>query len=179
MIREDVIRGRGKMRGTIAAAIVAILVSASPSYGQKAKLIKQFSGWTAYSHDSATNKVCFVVAKPTRSTPKRVRRGPILFYVSHWPGDTVRNEISVKIGYPFKPGVAADLTVGKEKFKLFTKGEGAFVKEAVVEQQIVEAMKKGSLMVVQGRSKRGTLTTDRYSLKGITAALNAIENCNK
>lgn len=177
MILDDLIRGRGKMRGTIVAAIAAIAVSTSPTYGQKAKLIKQFSAWTAYKHDSATNKVCFVVAKPTRSTPSRVRRGPILFYVSHWPGDTVRNEISIKIGYPFKQGVAADLTIGNDKFKLFTKGEGAFVKEAVVEQQIVEAMKKGNLMVVQGRSARGTLTTDRYSLKGVTAALAAIEDC--
>ena len=36
------------------------------------------------------------------------------------------------------------------------------------------AMIAGATMSVQGTSSRGTLTTDTYSLSGITAALNAI-----
>ncbi|MEM8744554.1 MAG: invasion associated locus B family protein [Pseudomonadota bacterium] len=39
---------------------------------------------------------------------------------------------------------------------------------------MVTAMKAGSTMVVQGRSTRGTLTTDEYSLSGITKALDAV-----
>ena len=42
------------------------------------------------------------------------------------------------------------------------------------EQKVVAAMKAGSTMVVQGRSTRGTLTTDEYSLNGITKALEAV-----
>ena len=48
------------------------------------------------------------------------------------------------------------------------------MESADAEKRLVEAMKKGSLMTVQGRSSRGTLTTDKYSLSGISAALDRI-----
>jgi hypothetical protein len=35
-------------------------------------------------------------------------------------------------------------------------------------------MKKGKSMTVEGTSRRGTVSTDSYSLSGITAALDAI-----
>ena len=38
----------------------------------------------------------------------------------------------------------------------------------------VEAMKAGNKMTVEGRSGRGTVTTDEYSLSGVTAGLNAV-----
>jgi hypothetical protein len=36
-------------------------------------------------------------------------------------------------------------------------------------------MRAGSTMVVKGTSARGTRTTDTYSLKGVSAALDAID----
>ena len=44
---------------------------------------------------------------------------------------------------------------------------------AVPEQEagLVEAMKEGHEMTVEGLSTRGTVTTDTYSLSGVTAAL--------
>ena len=104
MICAELIRGWGRMRGVVFAAASALLLSSSPTFGQQAKLIKKFSSWSAYVHESQTNKVCFVISKPKSSKPKKVKRGDIYFYVSHWPGEKVRNEISVKIGYPFKQG---------------------------------------------------------------------------
>ena len=40
--------------------------------------------------------------------------------------------------------------------------------------KLLAAMKRGNTMIVTGTSSRGTLTTDRYSLSGITAAIEAI-----
>jgi hypothetical protein len=35
-------------------------------------------------------------------------------------------------------------------------------------------MRKGDEMVVRGKSRRGTITTDTYSLSGVTKAVDAI-----
>ena len=43
----------------------------------------------------------------------------------------------------------------------------------------VEAMKRGTEMVVRGISSRGTRTTDTYSLSGVTAAMNEIDKACK
>jgi hypothetical protein len=45
---------------------------------------------------------------------------------------------------------------------------------------MVAAMRRGNSLVVEGTSARGTVTTDRYSLSGFTAAHNAISRaCNQ
>lgn len=163
------------MRGAFGLSFLILVLAASPVHAQSAKFLQKFSDWSAYVHDSPTKKVCFVIAKPKEKRPKKVKRGPIYFYVSHWSNDKVRNEISVKIGYPFRKNSNADVTIGKAKFKLFTKDEGAYVESADTEKRLVAAMRKGSLMTVQGRSSRGTLTTDKYSLSGLSSALDRID----
>jgi hypothetical protein len=78
------------------------------------------------------------------------------------------------MGYPFPAGNKVTVTIGSDKFELFTKDEGAFVKKTEDEGRVIEAMKAGSAMKVQGRSARGTNTTDNYSLSGISDALERI-----
>jgi hypothetical protein len=48
------------------------------------------------------------------------------------------------------------------------------------EAKLMAAMRQGSKMVVKGTSRRGTLTTDEFSLKGLSAALDKIASeCGK
>jgi len=162
------------MRGFWAPIVLLLVFIGSPAGAQTGKFVEKYTDWSAYVSNSPTNKVCFAISQPKDSKPKNVRRGPIFFYISHWPGDKVRNEISVKIGYPFKANTPSEVTIGANKFKLFTKDEGAFVEDLDTEKRLIEAMKTGDSMVVTGRSTRGTLTTDSYSLNGIGAALDRI-----
>lgn len=147
---------------------------AEPAAAQTAKFLQKFSDWSAYVSEGAGSKVCFVVSQPQAKKPKNVKRDPAYFYVSSWPGDGVKNEISVKIGYPFRAGSTATITIGGEKFTLFTKEEGAFVEKSDVESKLLAALGKGGEMSVQGRSQRGTVTTDEYSLTGAKEALDRI-----
>ncbi len=157
----------------IVASIAVFAISATPALGQKATFKVKSGDWSVYAHDAGGKKTCFAAAQPRSTKPKNVKRDPIYFYVSDWPKDKVSGEISLKLGYPLKPGVPATIKIGDKSFKLFTKGEGAYIEKASVEKQVVAAMKGGATMVVQGRSKRGTLTTDEYSLTGISKALDA------
>jgi hypothetical protein len=150
-----------------------VALIATPVLAQEVKLLQKYNDWAAYTSEGSP-KVCFAVSQPRDSSPKNVRRGPIYFYVSHYPGDKIAGEISVKMGYPFAPGAKVTVTIGSDKFELFTKDEGAFVEKTEDEAKLLGALKAGSSMTIQGRSARGTNTSDNYSLSGTTDALERI-----
>ena len=149
-----------------------------PALAQDVTLLQKFKDWSAYAA-TGTPKVCFAVAKPKDSNPKKgIKRDPVFFYISRWPADNVVNEVSVKMGYPFGSGAKATVTVGTAKFELFTKDEGAFVEKPEIETKLVEAMKGASTMKIEGKSSRGTATSDIYSLEGLSDALDrAAKEC--
>ena len=165
--------GDGEMRRAVQAACVIVALSTTSAFAQEVTLLQKYKGWSAYMAKGSP-KVCFAVAKPKNTSPKAVRRGPIYFYISYYPDDKVTGEISVKMGYPFPAGGKVTVTIGSDKFELFTKDEGAFVEKTEEEGRLAEAMKVGNSMRVQGKSVRGTNTSDNYTLGGISDALERI-----
>ena len=157
------------------AVAAALLLSISPASAQEPKPLGEFEDWAAYTYESDSGTVCYIVSQPTDWEPKNVNRGPIFFLVTHRPGERVRNEVNTIIGYPFKENSTATITVGDASFDLFTSGDGAWADSADRDRAIVEAMKGGSTMQLKGTSWRGTNTIDRYSLKGVTAAMEKID----
>src|SRR5262249_13141211 len=113
------------------------------------------------------------IGKPhdSKTNPANRPRDPTYMFVSTRPAENVRNEVSVIIGYSFKPGSDASAEIGSVKFPMYTQNDGAWIKNAAEEARMVEAMRKGADLVVTGTSARGTQTTDRYSLKGLAQAL--------
>lgn len=158
----------------IAALMVTWALLAGPCAAQTANLVSKFGEWNLLTSDANAQKICFAAAKPSDSEPKGANRAPIYFYISAWPKDGVKSEVSIKLGYPIKKGSEVTLTVGESAFSLFSKDDRAFVADPTNELKVVEAMKKGSKMTVQGTSERGTATTDTYSLSGISQALQAL-----
>jgi len=57
---------------------------------------------------------------------------------------------------------------------MYTQNDGAWIKNVAEEARMVDAMRKGSDLVIKGMSGRGTQTTDTYSLKGLAQALDRI-----
>lgn len=163
------------MRGIVASGVVALIALATPAQAQTAKFLQTYDDWAAYIGVGTAKKTCFVVSEPTASLPKGVKRGPIFFYISQYPGENVRNEISVKMGYPLQ-AKPVEVKIGANTFNLFTKNEGAFVEKKEDEHRLVVAMKGAGQMVVSGISTRGTKTTDTYSLKGLSNALGRMVN---
>jgi invasion protein IalB len=80
----------------------------------------------------------------------------------------------VIIGYTLKPDSEVNVEIGNNKFVMYTKADGAWISNAAEEARMVETMRKGSDIVVSGTSARGTQSTDRYSLKGLSQALDRI-----
>lgn len=135
-----------------------------------------FNKWVAYTYKSGSSKVCYIVSQPVDSNPKGLNRDPVFFLVTHRPGDKIRNEVNTIIGYPFKKGSTSSVTVDNATgFKFFTSGDGAWAGSKEADAKVVRAMKNGANMVVVGRSGRGTKTTDKYSLAGVSAAMKKID----
>ncbi len=141
--------------------------------GAQPRLLGQYGEWGAYTASPGGKKVCFAIAKPTASQtspPGRPRNPPYMF-VSTRPADKVANEVSIIIGYPFKPSSEASAEIGTSSFALYTQQDGAWIKNAAEEAQMVDAMKAGQSAIVKGVSAKGTQSTDTFSLKGLTQAL--------
>ena len=153
----------------------AALLAGSQALAQEPEPLGEFNDWAAYTYKSDNGPVCYIVSQPTDWEPKNVNRGPIFFLVTHRPSERVRNEVNTIIGYPFKENSTATVTIGDSTFELFTSGDGAWADSADRDRAIVEAMKGGSTMRLKGISWRGTETTDRYSLSGVTAAMEKID----
>ncbi len=143
-------------------------------------LLGQYGEWGAYAAQSGSGKVCFAIAKPANSqtTPAGKPRDAVFFFVASRPAENVRNEVSVMIGYPFKPATDAMIEIGPAKFAMYTQSDGAWIKNAAEEARLVETMRKGSDLVVTGTSSQGSRSVDRYPLKGLSQALDrAAQEC--
>jgi invasion protein IalB len=171
---------RWMFTGTARAIAVAagLMLASGAVMAQAVKTIGTFSSWTTFTHGEAASLLCFATSQPSKQEPANAKRDPAFVYVSSWPKDGVKAEISVKIGYALRKGSDVTLSVGSSDFKLFVSGDRAYVADATEELKLLEAMRKGSTMTVQGTSERGTKTTDTYSLAGISQALAAVaSNC--
>lgn len=81
-------------------------------------------------------------------------------------------------GYGFKPNAEASVEVGGANYSLYTQSDGGWIKNAAEEPRLINALRRGSDATVKGISSRGTTTTDVYSLKGVTKALERVaEEC--
>lgn len=161
------------------AAAAAAKPAVPPTIGgAKPTLLGQYGDWGAYTASPGGKKICFAIAKPSsaQTSPPNRPRNPIYMFISTRPADKppVTNEVSIIIGYPFKPGTEASVDIGSTSFALYTQVDGAWIKNATDEAQMVEAMKSGQTAVVKGTSAKGTQSTDTYSLKGLSQALDRV-----
>ncbi len=163
-------------------ALCGILFGAPTANAADAQPVGTFNDWRAYVEGSGQTKLCYIVGEPRRKLPRAARRGDVFLTVSHRPGAGVRNEVSVRIGYPFSADSNPFARIGSDTFAFFTgvrantnAKEWAWVDNEARQGALVNAMKRGNELVFKGTSERGTLTTDSYSLKGVTAAMEAID----
>lgn len=140
-----------------------------PAFASLKSLGKEVA-WEAIQ-DSQRN-LCFMVSFPVAVEGNFTRRDPAYVMISIRPSENVRNEVSYYAGYPYDTSRPVVFEIDGKSHNLYSQGEWAWAPDANVDTQILNAMIRGNELVVKGYSKRGTLTTDTYSLSGVTAAWN-------
>lgn len=153
--------------------------AAAPNPVAQATLLGQYGDWGAYTASPGGRKVCFALSKPTSSQDspanRRTAANVVYMFISSRPTEKVRDEISLLVtGYQFKASTDASFAIGSASFPMYTQNDGAWVKNAADEARMIGAMRKGGDVVVKGTTSRGTQTTDTFSLKGISQALDRV-----
>jgi hypothetical protein len=90
--------------------------------------------------------------------------------LTHRPGDSSKNVFSFKTGYSFKANSEVTLKIDNKRWKLFTDKDTAWAKDERTDNEIAEAIQRGSKMTIEGHSSRGTYTKDTFSLRGTMSA---------
>lgn len=140
----------------------------------KPRLLGTFGDWRAYTFMENGNKVCYMASEPKTAVGDYTSRGDVFALITHRPAEKTKDVFSYITGYPYKSGSEVTIQASGTTFKLFTQDETAWAADSAADRALVNAIKSGSNMIVKGVSKRGTATTDTFSLNGSGKAYNTI-----
>ncbi len=161
--------------GALLAGFAACTASAS---ADNATLLGVSKSWKAFTSGSGPDKVCYAIAQPTSSQPKKAKRDPIGLLINDWPAKHARAQPEIVPGYKFKENSDVTVQIGADKFTFYATNDGgsgsAWMNKSNEEARLIDAMQKGALAVVIGTSAHGTMTHDTYSLNGLAEALTKI-----
>lgn len=149
--------------------------TADPKKAGKPMQVGSYGDWGAFLAQGAKDKTCYALATPKDRTPAKLKRDPAYVFISNRPGESVRNEVSIIMGFAMKDGGDARAEIGGSGFDLVAKGTNAWIKNPAEETQFIDTLKKGSKLVIKAASVKGNVTTDSYSLSGLSQALERVQ----
>ncbi len=140
-------------------------------------LVAQFGDWGVYVNKTA--RTCFAMSQPKERQPANVRRDPAYFFVTTRPNDKLVNEISIMAGFVLKEDADVVLASGGANYSLYVKGNGLWIKDTADEPKLLAALQKEKDLTLKLTPAKGAVTTDRYSLTGLSQALErAAKECS-
>lgn len=156
-------------------ALLALSLGLGPAAAQTVEPIGEAGKWHAFTFLEDGKKVCYMSSEPEKKEGDYKVRGAVDALVTHRPALDSRDVVSLITGYPLKPNVDIVVTIDRtRKFTLFADKETAWAPDGKTDRALVQAMVKGSTMVVEAISSRGTKTKDTYSLSGFGKMYQAI-----
>lgn len=163
------------------AGLLATSMACSTAFAQEQSTnrVAAKTDWSIFVEDNP--KECWGVSSPKETVNTRdgnvvaVRRGEVLLFTFYRPSAEVKGQVTFTGGYPFAPGSTVNLNISGTEFELFTEGEWAWPATPADDAKIITAMKRGAQAVATGRSGKGTVTKDTFSLLGFSAALEEAE----
>lgn len=163
------------IKRTIPLALVALAATAGLAQAQAVSLVGEYRAWSSYSAAEGNDRVCFAMSKPTEVSPQPDGYTQAYLYITHRPGQNVRNEINLVAGFNFAQGTSATLSVSGETFSLFTEADAAWLQDPSQNNTLAGVMRAGSTLTISGTSEAGAEITETFSLSGATAASKAID----
>lgn len=157
------------------AIACAVTLSAPSMAATAVTKVDAFADWSLYADDATPHQFCFVTSEPKSSVPSGATREAPRMYISAWPQDGDKSEVSFRMGFAVKGKTDGLVTISAATFVLFGANDRAFVADAIQELKLVDAMKKGAQLSVAVTSDRGTVVTDTYSLSGLGQALQKLQ----
>ena len=173
------------MKRTLVTSLLLVYLAAAPGAWGQGKSIGTFGDWNAFRDTEDGRPLCYIGSTPKSARGDYTSRGEVYVLVTLRPAEKPHGVVSIEAGYPYSDDGTVEVDIdGEARFDLFTRnredGKGdAWANTDEDDEALIVAMKAGRQMVVKGTSKRGTLTTDTYSLSGFTRAHRAMEDACK
>ena len=124
------------------------------------------------------DEYCYIGSLATETDlPSDKKRGNfyVLVYKNIGNPETV---VQIEAGYSYKVASDIIISIDQGEYKFYTTEDLPTAAWTEDDSKVIFAMKKGLELQVIGQSSRGTLTIDKYTLNGFTAAYNKlIEEC--
>ena len=168
-------RKRPSLLGAAALGLFFGLALAPPVLAQGTERLGDFQDWSAFRFEESGKPVCYMASQPKKAEGNYSSRGDIYVIITHRPGESTFDEVSVVAGYSYQKDSTVEMKVGDVKKTLFTQDDAAWAADKDTDEDLVKAMIRGHTMVVTGTSSRGNETVDSYSLLGFTKAHDAID----
>jgi hypothetical protein len=162
-------------RKILAVVLSIAAVTCPAAAAEQMTHVSTYGDWSLMTDTVDPHLFCFITSEPKSSQPSDVQRQPPRAYISAWPKDGIRAEVSFRMGFRIKKNTAGTATVSPAGFRLFGSGDRAYVSDSTRELKLVEAMRKGSTMTVAATPASGAAVTDTYSLNGIGTALQKLQ----
>lgn len=159
------------------APIALLILAAGPAAAQSVQALGEFRDWAAYTASDGNGQVCFAMSKPTDVSPPVDGYTQAYLYLTNRPSQGVANEVNLVAGFEFAPDQPATLSVGSQKFDLFTQKDAAWLLDSTQNDDLAGALRAGSTVVIEGTTDKGILVSETFSLSGATAASRAIGGC--
>lgn len=116
---------------------------------------------------------CWSVVEPhLRMVSKKimsVKNGPLLMVTFH-KSNNVFAQVSYYGEYPFAKGSTVELDIDGKSLALATANDWAWPVDKAADKRVIKAMKRGNVAILRGRTSKGSVVEDTFTLSGFTAA---------
>jgi invasion protein IalB len=131
--------------------------------------IGTFDDWTAATNAEAGQTVCYAFARALSSAPPISGRGGVILTVTQRASG--RDAVALSAGFAYAPGAVVTAQTDQANLSFYTAHRSAFARDG---RAAVAAMQKARDIVLKSPAPRGGQVTDRFSLRGFSAAYIAI-----
>ena len=124
------------------------------------------------------SEYCYIGSIPMETDlPKDKKRGDTYILVYRMIGNS-NAIIQIEAGYNYNTDEDIKIKIDNTTFKFYTTEDVPDSAWTDNDDKVIFAMKKGLDLTITGESSRGTVTNDKYTLKGFTSAFNKLsEEC--
>tara|TARA_Y100000590_G_C15223979_1_gene827372 strand:- start:118 stop:591 length:474 start_codon:yes stop_codon:yes gene_type:complete len=120
------------------------------------------------------DEYCYIGSIPYETDlDKEKKRGDTYIIVYKIIGNK-ETIVQIEAGYNYKLNKDIIVKIDESIFKFYTVEDIPETAWTDFDDKVIYAMKKGMDLVITGNSSRGTVTNDKYTLKGFTAAFNQL-----
>jgi invasion protein IalB len=133
------------------------------------KEIGKFDDWIAATHQERGQTVCYAFTRAQSSQPPVNNRSQVVLTVTERPSQ--RDTVAIEAGFTYPQNAAVTMQVDQAGLDFYTSQRNAFARDG---KAVVGAFEKGNRAIARSPGPNGQQVTDTFSLKGFSAAYQAI-----